>query len=115
MSNRDDIKVNQVSNGQHDTRDRSAKMALGLAIGLALGVSLGVALDSIPIGIAVGAGVGVSLAMAFSGKRQEPSRPLIIAGIVLMLLGIFVFAVLMSLVLPQWWCGYPILNLLPGC
>ena len=115
MSNREDIKVNQVSNGQHDTRDRSAKMALGLAIGLALGVPIGLALDSIPIGIAIGTSLGVSLGLALSGRRQEPSKPLVIAGVVLLLAGIIVFAAVMHLVLPQWWCGYPILNLLPGC
>ena len=107
--------MSQTADGHSNNRDPRAGLLLGLCIGVALGVSLGVALDSIPIGIAVGAGVGVSLAMAFSGKRQEPSRPLTIAGVVLLLVGILVFAVVMSLVLPRWWCDYPILNLLPGC
>jgi multidrug transporter EmrE-like cation transporter len=107
--------MNQTENGLPKSRDPRAGLLLGLCIGMALGVSLGVALDSIPIGIAIGAGVGVSLAMAFSGQRREPSRPLTIAGVVLLLVGILVFAVLMSLVLPRWWCDYPILNLIPGC
>jgi hypothetical protein len=38
-----------------------------------------------------------------------------IAGVLLLLVGIVVLAVIMHLVLPQWWCDYPILNLLPGC
>ena len=107
--------MNQTGNELPKSRDPRAGLLLGLCIGIALGVSLGVALDSIPIGIAIGAGVGVSLAMAFSGQRQEPSRPLTIAGVVLLLVGILVFAVVMSFVLPRWWCDYPITNLLPGC
>lgn len=107
--------MEQTPNEQPNNRDPRAGLLLGLCIGVALGVSLGVALDSIPIGIAIGAGVGVSLGMAFSGRKQEPSRPLTIAGVVLPLEGVIVFAVVMSLVRPQWWCDYPILNLLPGC
>ena len=107
--------MNERENEQPGSRDRNSRLLLGLCIGIALGVSLGVALDSIPIGIAIGAGVGVSLAMAFSGQRQERSRPLTIAGVALLLVGIIVFAVIMSLVQPLWWCDYPILNLLPGC
>lgn len=107
--------MTQSANEQPNNRDPRAGLLLGLCIGVALGVSLGVALDSIPIGIAIGAGVGVSLAIAFSGRKQEPSRPLTIAGVVLVLIGIIVLAVVMHLVQPQWWCGYPVLNLLPGC
>ena len=107
--------MSQTADEQPENRDPRAGLLLGLCIGIAVGVSVGAALDCYPIGFAIGAGVGVSLGMAFSGRRQEPSRPLIIAGVVLVLVGIIVFAVLMSLALPQWWCDYPILNLLPGC
>jgi len=107
--------MNERENEQPGSRDRNSRLLLGWCIGMALGVSLGVALGSIPIGIAIGAGVGVSLGMAFSGQRQQPSRPLTIAGVVLVLVGIIVLALVMSLVLPQWWCDYPVLNLLPGC
>jgi multidrug transporter EmrE-like cation transporter len=100
---------------QPSNRDPRSGVLLGLCIGVALGVSLGVALDSIPIGVAIGAGVGASLATAFSARRQEPSKPLILAGVALLLVGIILLALIMSLVLPHWWCGYPILNLLPGC
>ena len=103
------------SDAQQDRRDRNARMALGLCIGLALGISIGLALGSIPIGIAIGTGAGVSLGLAFSRQRQEPSRPLTIAGVVLLLVGIIVLAVVMHLVIPNWWCDYPLLNLLPGC
>jgi multidrug transporter EmrE-like cation transporter len=107
--------MEQKSAAQQNGQDRNARMALGLCIGMALGISLGVALGSIPIGIAIGAGVGVSLGMAFSGQRQEPSKPLTIVGILLLVVGIVLLAVILSLVRPQWWCDYPILNLLPGC
>ena len=107
--------MSQTADEQPENSDPRAGLLLGLCIGVALGVSLGVALDSIPIGIAIGAGVGASLGMAFSGRRQEPSRPLIIAGVALLFVGIIVFAVIMRLVQPQWWCDYPILNLVPGC
>ena len=107
--------MNQIGKEQPSTRDPRAGLLLGLCIGLALGVALGVALGSIPIGIAIGAGIGISLGIAFSGKRREPSRPLTIAGVLLLLVGIVVLALVMHLVLPQWWCDYPILNLVPGC
>lgn len=100
---------------EQDSRGQNARIALGLCIGLALGISLGLALHSMPIGIAIGAGVGVSFAMAFSCQRQGPSRPLTIVGVVLLLVGIIVLAVVMHLVVPNWWCDYPILNLVPGC
>jgi len=106
---------NNSTDPQQDGRDRSARVALGLCIGLALGISVGVALGSIPIGIGIGAGVGAALGIAFSGRKREPSRPLTIAGVVLLLVGIVVLALFMSLVLPRWWCDYPILNLFPGC
>lgn len=107
--------MNQGASAQQDDRDRGAKMGVGMAIGLATGLAIGVALGSIPIGVAIGAGMGVSLGLAFSGQRREPSRPMIIAGVVLVLVGIVVLAVVMHLVEPQWWCGYPGLNLIPGC
>jgi multidrug transporter EmrE-like cation transporter len=107
--------MDQKSDTQHDRRAQNAKMALGLCIGMALGVSLGVALGSIPIGIGMGAGVGAALGIAFSGRKRESSRPLTIAGVVMLLVGIIVLALVMSLVLPHWWCDYPILNLFPGC
>lgn len=103
------------SDTQHDGRDANSRLLLALCIGVALGISLGVALGSIPIGIAIGAGVGVSLGIAFSGRRQEPSKPMTIAGILLVAVGIIVLAVFMHLVRPQLWCEYPILNLIPGC
>ena len=115
MSTGEHFEMNQGSNEQPNSRDTRAGLLLALCIGVTLAISLGVALDSIPIGIAIGAGVGLSLGMAFSGRRQEPSRPLTIAGVVLLLVGVIVFAVVMSLVRPQWWCDYPILNLVPGC
>jgi len=98
-----------------DSRGQNARIALGLCIGVALGISIGLALGSIPIGIAIGAGVGLSLGLAFSRQRQEPSRPLTNAGIVLLVVGIIVLAVVMHLVVPNWWCDYPVLNLIPGC
>jgi multidrug transporter EmrE-like cation transporter len=100
---------------QPSNRDPRAGVLLGLCIGVAIGVSLGVALDNIPIGVAIGLGVGASLAAAFSGRKQEPSKPMILAGVVLLLVGIILLAVIMSLALPHWWCDYPVLNLLPGC
>lgn len=103
------------SDAQQDSRDQNARMALGLCIGLALSISIGLALGSIPIGIAIGTGAGVSLGLAFSRRSREPSRPLTIAGVVLLLVGIAVLAVLMHLVVPNWWCDYPVLNLFPGC
>jgi multidrug transporter EmrE-like cation transporter len=107
--------MNQNGVEQPSNRDPRAGLLLGLCIGVALGISLGVALGSIPIGIAIGAGIGVSLGIAFSGRKQEPSRPLTIVGALLLLVGIVVLAVVMHLVIPQWWCSYPILNLFPGC
>ena len=107
--------MNERENEQPGSRDRNSRLLLGWCIGMALGVSLGVALGSIPIGIGMGAGVGAALGMAFSGRKQESSRPLTIAGVALLLVGIIVLALVMSLVRPQWWCDYPILNLLPGC
>lgn len=106
---------NQRENGQRASRDTAAKMALGMAIGMALGVAIGLALDSIAIGVAIGSGLGTSLGIALSAQRQEPSMPMTIAGVVLVAVGIVVLAVIMLLVRPQWWCQYPILNLIPGC
>ncbi len=100
---------------QHKGGDRNARMALGMVIGLALGISIGVSLGSIPIGVAIGTGTGVALGMALSGRQREPSKPLTIAGVALLLVGIIVLALVMSLVLPHWWCDYPVLNLFPGC
>jgi multidrug transporter EmrE-like cation transporter len=107
--------MNPESNAQQESRDQNARMALALCIGLALGISIGLALGSIPVGIAIGVGAGVSLGLAFSRQRQEPSMPLTIAGVVLLLVGIIVLAVVMHLVIPNWWCDYPVLNLFPGC
>jgi len=107
--------MNQTPNEQPNSSDPRAGFLLAFCIGIALAISLGAALDSYPIGIAIGAGVGVSLGMAFSGRERESSRPLTIAGVALLLVGIIVLALVMSLVLPHWWCDYPILNLIPGC
>jgi multidrug transporter EmrE-like cation transporter len=107
--------MNQRANGQRSSGESSAKMALGMAIGITLGTAIGLALDSIAIGVAIGAGVGISLGVAFSGQRQEPSKPMTIAGVVLVAVGIVVLAIFMTLVRPQWWCQYPGLNLIPGC
>jgi multidrug transporter EmrE-like cation transporter len=107
--------MNQRADGQHASRDTGAKMALGMAIGMALGFAIGLALDNIAIGVAIGAGLGISFGVAFSGQRQEPSKPLTIAGVFLVLFGIVVLAIMMHLIEPQWWCQYPILNLIPGC
>jgi len=107
--------MNEEENEQPGSRDRNSRLLLGLCIGMALGISLGVALGSIPIGIAIGAGVGVSLGMAFSGQRRERSKPLTIAGILLLALGVVLLALVMSLVRPHWWCDYPVLSLVPGC
>jgi len=90
-------------------------MALGIGIGMPLGIAIGLLLDSIGIGVAIGVTLGVSLGLAFSGQRRETPRALAIAGVVLVLVGIVVLAVIMHLVEPQWWCGYPGLNLIPGC
>jgi len=107
--------MTQAENEQPNSKDRRAGFLLGFLIGIALAVSLGAALDSYPIGIGVGTGVGVSLGVAFSGQRREPSKPLTIIGIVLLVVGVALLVVILSLVRPQWWCGYPVLNLLPGC
>jgi multidrug transporter EmrE-like cation transporter len=107
--------VEQKSNVQQNDRDHNARMALGMCIGLALGISIGVSLGSIPIGVAIGTGTGVALGMALSSRERQPSGPLTIAGVALLLVGIIVLALVMSLVLPHWWCHYPVLSLLPGC
>jgi len=86
-----------------------------VGIGLPLGLAFGLLVDSIGMGVAGGVAVGVCLGSAFSGQRQEASKPLIIAGAGLLAAGIVVVAIVMHLVHPQWWCGYPILNLIPGC
>jgi CubicO group peptidase (beta-lactamase class C family) len=86
--------VDPEANRQPDRRDTRAGLLLGLCIGVALSISLGVALDSVPIGVAVGAGVGMSLGLAFSSRKQEPSKPLTIAGLALLLVGIILLAIL---------------------
>jgi multidrug transporter EmrE-like cation transporter len=106
--------MNHGADGQYAGRD-TAKMLLGMAIGLALGLAVGLALDNIAIGAGMGIAIGTALGVAFSGRRREPSRPLTILGVVLLLVGIVVLAIIMSLVEPQWWCDYPVLNLIPGC
>ena len=98
-----------------ESRDPRAGLLLAFCIGIALAVSLGAALDSYPIGVAIGAGVGLSLGIAFSSPKQQSSRPLTIAGVALLLVGIIFLALVMSLVFPNWWCDYPILSLFPGC
>jgi drug/metabolite transporter (DMT)-like permease len=107
--------MSQAENEQPGNRDRSRRLLVGLCVGIGVGLALGVALDSIPAGFVLGVGLGVSLGLAFSGQRREPSKPLTIAGILLLAVGIVLLAVIMSLVRPQWWCDYPILNLVPGC
>ncbi len=106
--------MNQGAEGQYAGRDR-AKMLLGMAIGLALGLAVGLALDNIAIGAGMGVAIGAALGVAFSGRRREPSKPLTVVGVVLLLFGIVVLAIIMHLVEPQWWCEYPILNLIAGC
>lgn len=44
--------------------------------------------------------MGVWLGSAFSGQRQEPSKPLVITGAVLLAAGIVVVAIVMHLVHP---------------
>jgi multidrug transporter EmrE-like cation transporter len=107
--------VEQKSNVQQNDRDHNAGLVLAFLIGIALAVSLGAALDNYAIGVAIGAGVGTSLGIAFSRPKQQSSRALTIAGVVLLLVGIIVLGVVMSLALPHWWCDYPVLSLLPGC
>jgi len=107
--------MNQAETQQLPNRDRSRKLLLAMCIGIALAVSLGAALDNYAAGGAIGAGVGVSLGMAFSGQRREPSKPLTLVGIVLLAVGVVLLAVVMSLVVPDWWCDYPIHSLFPGC
>jgi multidrug transporter EmrE-like cation transporter len=107
--------LNQGSQAQDDDRDGNAKMALGFVIGISLGFGVGLALDSLPIGMAIGAGMGVSLAMAFSREGRQPSRTMAITSMILLIVGIIVLAAFMHLARPQWWCGYPVLNLIPGC
>ncbi len=106
--------MNQRADGQYAGRD-TAKMLLGMAIGIALGLGVGLALDNIAIGAGMGVAIGASLGVAFSGRRREPSKRLTVVGVVLLLMGIVVLAVIMNLVQPHWWCDYPILNLIPGC
>ena len=107
--------MNHKVDAQRDSRDVGAKMVMGMAIGMALGFAIGLVLDSIPIGVAIGSGLGVSFGLAFSGQSQEPSKPMTIAGVVLVAVGIVVLAIVLHLIQPQWWCQYPILNLIPGC
>ena len=107
--------MNHTGDDQTKSRDPRAGLLLGMLIGIALGVSLGAAFDSYPIGFAIGAGVGVSLAMAFSAQRRPASRSLTIVGVLLLLAGVIFFAAVMNLLVPHWWCDYPIFNLLPGC
>lgn len=90
--------MNQRANAQRDDRDRGAKMALGIGIGMPLGIAIGLLLDSIGIGVAIGVTLGVSLGLAFSGQRREPSKPLTVAGVVLVTVGIVVLATVMHLV-----------------
>ncbi len=106
--------MNYGADGQYAGRD-TAKMLLGMAIGLTLGLAVGLALDNIAIGAGMGIAIGAALGVAFSGRRREPSRPLTILGVVLLLVGIVVLATIMNLVEPQWWCDYPVLNLTSGC
>ncbi len=106
--------MNQGAEGQYAGLD-TPKMLLGMAIGMALGLAVGLALDNIAIGAGMGVAIGTALGVAFSGPRREPSKPLTVVGVVLLLVGIFVLAIVMHLVQPQWWCEYPILNLIPGC
>ena len=106
--------MNHGADGQYAGRD-TAKMLLGMAIGLALGLAVGLALDNIAIGAAIGGGIGVSLGVAFSQGRREPSKPMTIAGVLLVVAGIIVLAIMLHLIQPQWWCDYPVLNLVPGC
>ena len=103
------------ANEQPENRDNRAGLLLAFLIGIAVAVSVGVALDCLPIGIVIGAGVGLPLGIAFTGQEQQTPRPLTIAGVVLLLAGVIMFAAMMSLVLPRWWCDYPIINLLSGC
>lgn len=107
--------MNQAETQQLPNRDRSRKLLLGFSIGVALGLALGLALDSMPAGLVLGIALGISLGLAFSGPRREPSKTLTIAGIVLLVLGVALLAVILSLVQPRWWCDHPVLNLLPGC
>jgi hypothetical protein len=107
--------LNQGSHAQDNDRDGNGKMALGFIIGISLGFGVGLALDNLPIGMAIGAGMGVSLGIAFSREGQQPSRSMAITSIVLLAVGVIVLAAFMHLARPQWWCGYPVLNLIPGC
>ncbi len=84
--------MNHEANEEPNNWDTRTGLLLGLCIGAALSISLGVALDSIPIGVAIGAGVGVSLGMAFSSRKQEPSKPLTIACVALLQVGIILLA-----------------------
>jgi hypothetical protein len=106
--------MNQGADAQYAGRD-TAKMLLGMAIGIALGLAVGVALENIAIGAGMGVAIGTALGVSFSGRRREPSKPLTVVGVVLLLVGIVVLAVVMNLVYPHWWCDYPVLNLIPGC
>lgn len=106
--------MNHGADGQYAGRD-TAKMLLGMAIGLALGLAVGLALDNIAIGAGMGIAIGTALGVAFSGRRREPSRPLTIAGVLLVVAGIIVLAIMLHLIQPQWWCDYPVLSLVPGC
>jgi hypothetical protein len=106
--------MNHGAGGQYASRD-AARMLLGMAIGLTLGLAVGLTLDNIAIGAGMGIAIGAALGVALSGRRREPSRPLTVLGVVLLLVGIVVLAIIMNLIEPQWWCEYPVLNLLPGC
>jgi hypothetical protein len=106
--------MNQGANTQYAGRD-TAKMLLGMAIGIALGLAVGVTLDNIAIGAGMGVAIGTALGVSLSGRRREPSKALTVVGVVLLLVGIVVLAIVMNLAYPQWWCDYPVLNLIPGC
>jgi multidrug transporter EmrE-like cation transporter len=107
--------LNQRSNIQDHDQDGNSNMALGFIIGISLGFGVGLALDNLPIGMAIGAGMGISLAMAFSREGRQPSRTMAITSMVLLVVGIILLTAFISLARPQWWCGYPVLNLIPGC
>jgi len=107
--------MNQIPNNQQSSANAGARMGLGTAIGMALGLLIGLLLDSTALGFGMGVALGAAMGLALSGQKREPSKPLTIAGILLLAVGIALLALILSLVRPQWWCDYPILNLLPGC
>ena len=107
--------MNQTANTEPSRANAGARMGLGTAIGMAMGLLIGLLLDSSALGLGMGVALGAAMGLALSGQRQQPSRPLTIVGVVLVLVGIVFLAVIMSLVRPQWWCDHPVLNLFPGC